>query len=67
MEKFMFRAFICWLLFNVILGINCLIIEFNLVTLGLLSADILILFFAVDNRRLKKKIEEYEKNQKKIW
>lgn len=66
MEKFMFRAFICWLSICIILGINGLIIDFNLVTLGLLIADILMLFFAVHNRRLKKKIEDYEKNCKKF-
>ena len=67
MEKFMFRAFICWLSISVILGIHCLIIDFNLVTLGSLSTNILMLFFAIKNQRLKKKIEDYEKNCKKIW
>lgn len=61
MEKFMYRLFICWLSICIILGINCLIIDFNLVTLGLLSANILMLYFAVSNQRLKKKIEGYEK------
>lgn len=67
MEKIMFRAFICWLLICIILGINCLLIDFNLVTLGLLLADIVMLYFAIKNQRLKKKIENYEKNSKKIW
>jgi hypothetical protein len=66
MAKFMFRAFICWLSICIILGINCLIIDFNLVTLGLLSANILMLYFAVSNQRLKKKIEDYEKIRKKF-
>ena len=66
MKKFMFRAFICWLSFNIIIGINGLINDFNLVTLGSLSANIVILYFAVNNERLKKKIEDYEKNSKKF-
>lgn len=66
MEKFMFRAFICWLLICIILGINGLLIDFNLVTLGLLLADIVMLYFAVSNQRLKKKIEKSEKISEKI-
>ena len=65
MEKFMYRLFICLFSIMIILGIDTLFIEFSLSTLALVVIDILVLVLMISNQRMKKKIEEYEKNSKK--
>lgn len=66
MEKFMYRLFICVFSIMIIRGISILFIEFNLLTLALLSVNIFVLVLMISNQRMKKKIEEYEKNSKKF-
>ena len=66
MEKFMYRLFICVFSIMIIRGISILFIEFNLLTLALLSVNIFVLVLIISNQRMKKKIEEYEKNSKKF-
>ena len=51
------KIFICCLSISVILGIICLFAKFNLVILGSTLVNILLLYFAVREQRLKKKRE----------
>ena len=62
----MYRLFICVFSIMIIRGISILFIEFNLLTLALLSVNIFVLVLIISNQRMKKKIEEYEKNSKKF-
>lgn len=66
MEKFMYRLFICLFSIMIIVDINKLLICFNLATLALLLVNIFLLVLMISNQRMKKKIEDYEKNSKKI-
>ena len=61
------KIFICCLSICVILNINFLFVEFSTPIFNLLLAQILLIGYIIKNQRLKKKIEDYEKNQKKIW
>lgn len=60
------KILICCLSICVILNINSLFVEFSTPIFNLLLAQILLIGYAIKNQRMKKKIEEYEKNTKKI-